>query len=230
MDPNFQRLLDEIKSVKTAVNSVESRVGAVESSLASRISAMDRSISDRFGRVEDAVQVFDDWRPTVDVSVAELRAEIVTLHKQDDAIEKMREEMTALRKSISRVVLNAAPAIPAGILAQPAVTAPTASVGHRPDVGPSVATHHRESESLTQLPVKGMLDSTIHPVSKLFHRLHHSLSNPELLTDETLFGDVVEGMLDRHTQLGKRYSSSKLPKFRLPHVFWREPKALAQQL
>ena len=60
MDPNFQLLLDEIKSVKAAVNCVESRVGAVETSLGSRISAMDRSISDRFGRVEDAVRVFDD--------------------------------------------------------------------------------------------------------------------------------------------------------------------------
>ena len=60
MDPNFQLLLDETKSVKATVNRVESRVGAVETSLGSRISAMDRSISDRFGRVEDAVRVFDD--------------------------------------------------------------------------------------------------------------------------------------------------------------------------
>ena len=62
MDPNFQLLLDEIKSVKATVNGVESRVGTVETSLGSRISAVDRSISDRFGHVEDAVQVFDDWR------------------------------------------------------------------------------------------------------------------------------------------------------------------------
>jgi hypothetical protein len=79
MDPNFQLLLDEIKSVKTAVNVVESRVGAVEKSLGSRISAMDHSISDRFVRVEDAVRVFDDWKPTVDASVDELRSEISTL-------------------------------------------------------------------------------------------------------------------------------------------------------
>ena len=60
MDPNFQLLLDEIKSVKTAVNGVESRVSAMETSLGSRISAMDHSISDQFRRVEDAVRVFDD--------------------------------------------------------------------------------------------------------------------------------------------------------------------------
>ena len=66
--------------------------------------------------MEDAVRVFDDWRPTVDASVEELRSEIGTLRKQEGAIEKMREEMTALRKSLSRVVLDAAPAMPAGIL------------------------------------------------------------------------------------------------------------------
>ena len=81
MDPNFQLLLDEIKSVKTAVNGVESRVGAVETSLGSRISAMDRSISDRFSRVEGAVQVFDDWRPSMDASMEELRSEVSTLRK-----------------------------------------------------------------------------------------------------------------------------------------------------
>ncbi|CAD6273325.1 unnamed protein product [Miscanthus lutarioriparius] len=81
MDPNFQLLLDEIKSVKTAVNGVESCVSAVETSLGSRIFAMDRSISDQFGRVEDAVQVFDDWRPSVDASVEELRSEVSTPRK-----------------------------------------------------------------------------------------------------------------------------------------------------
>ena len=81
MDPNFQLLLDEIKSVKAAVNRVESRVSAVETSLGSRISATDRSISDRFGRVEDVVQVFDDWQPSVDASVEELRSEVSTLRK-----------------------------------------------------------------------------------------------------------------------------------------------------
>jgi hypothetical protein len=79
MDPNFQPLLYEIKSVKTAVNSVEGRVGAFVTPLGSRISAMDRSIFDRFGRVEDVVRVFDGWKPTVDASMDELRSEIGAL-------------------------------------------------------------------------------------------------------------------------------------------------------
>ena len=51
--------------------------------------------------------MFDDWRPSVDASVEELRSEVSTLRKQEGAIEKMREEMTALRKSVNRVVLKA---------------------------------------------------------------------------------------------------------------------------
>jgi hypothetical protein len=166
MDPNFQLLLDEIKSVKTAVNGVESRVGAVETSLGSRISAMDCSISDQFSRVEDVVRVFDDWRPTVDASMEELQSEVSTLRKQEGAIEKMHEEMTALRKLVSRVVLDAAPAMPAGILAQPLVTAATSSAGH-PHTGPVVRhcvdTNHREFESLTPLPVRSILNLTQFP-------------------------------------------------------------------
>ena len=54
------------------VNGVESCVGTVDISLGIRISAMDRSISDRFSHVEGAIQVFDDWQPSVDASVEEL--------------------------------------------------------------------------------------------------------------------------------------------------------------
>jgi hypothetical protein len=224
MDPNLQRILDEIKTVKAAVDGVDSRVGAVEVSLGSRISAMDRSISDRFGRVEDAVQVFDEWRPTIDKSVQELRDEIGTLRQQKGTIEKMREEMTALRKTVSRAVLDAAPATPAGILAQPVVTAPTTSVGHHPDVGPRVNTHHRGFESMTQLPVTGTLNPTPHPAPKPFHPVHRSLSNPELASDEFLFGGDVEGMHERHAQLGRQYPSSKLPKFNFPVFSGENPK------
>ena len=68
----------------------------------------------------------------------------------------MREEMMALRKSVSRVVLEAAPTMAAGILAQPVVSVATSSVGHLntgPIVGHRVKPRHREFESLTPLPV-----------------------------------------------------------------------------
>ena len=227
MDPNIQLLLDEIKSVKTAVNGVESRVGAVETSLGSRISAMDRSISDRFGRVEDVVQVFDDWQPSVDASVEELRSEVSTLRKQEGAIEKMREEMMALHKSVSRVVLEAAPSMAAGILAQLVVSAATSSAGHPitgPVVGHRVESHHREFGSLTPLPVKGTLDFKSHPFSKPHPCLRHSLLSPQIATDERLFVGDIEGVRDRYTQLGSQYSSSKLPKFNFPVFSGENPK------
>ena len=207
MDPNIQLLLDEIKSVKTAVNGIKSRVSAVETLLGSRISAMDRSISDRFGRVEGAIQVFDDWRPSVDASVEELRSEVSTLRKQEGAIEKMREEMTALRKSVSRVVLEAAPPMAAGILAQPVVSAATSSAGHPvtgPAVGHRVEPHHREFGSLTPLPVKGTLDFKSHPFPKAFSCLRRSLLSPQIATDERLFVRDIEGVHGRYTQLGSQ--------------------------
>ena len=90
----------------------------------------------------------------------------------------MHEEMTTLRKSVSRVVLEAAPAMPAGILAQPVVTAATSSAGHPntgPVVGHRVETRHQEFESLTPLPVKGTLDFKSHPLPKPIPRLRRSL-------------------------------------------------------
>ena len=90
----------------------------------------------------------------------------------------MHEEMMALRKSVSRVVLEAAPAMAVGILAQPVVTSATSSAGH-PNIGPvvwhRVEPRHREFESLTPLPVKGTLDFKSHPFSKPIPRLRHSL-------------------------------------------------------
>jgi hypothetical protein len=99
MEPNFKMMLDEMKAMKT---SLEGSIAAVNSSLGSRIGAVERTISDRFGRLEDAVKVFDEWKPAVDSSVTELRAEIGAIRKSEEVVERMREEMTALRKTVSR--------------------------------------------------------------------------------------------------------------------------------
>ena len=110
----------------------------------------------------------------------ELRSEVSTLRKQEGVIEKMREEMTALRKSVSRVVLEAAPTMAAGILAQPVVFMATSSAGH-PNIGPVVGhrveLRHLEFESLTPLPVKGMLDFKSHPfpICVVLFRVHRLL-------------------------------------------------------
>jgi hypothetical protein len=139
----------------------------------------------------------------------------------------MREEMTALSKSISRVVLDAALAMPAGILAQPLVTAVTSSTGHPntgPVVGHRVEKHHREFESLTPLPVKGTSDLKPHLFPQPNPRLRRSLSSSQLDTHGCLFSGTVEGIHDRHTQLGPQYSSSKLPKFNFPVFNGENPK------
>jgi hypothetical protein len=52
MDPNFKRLLDEIKVVQTSITNIDSR-------LSSRIDAVERTIAGRFDKLEDVAQVFD---------------------------------------------------------------------------------------------------------------------------------------------------------------------------
>jgi len=138
--------MDELKSVKNYLeSSLRGRIGEVEASLGKHIRAVEYSIADRFNRLEDAVKVFDEWKPKVDASVAELRAELGEVCKSNAVVEKMREEMTALRKTVSRVVLDSDPPASAGVLkSQPVVAAATSSAGH-PAIGPFVghdATHH----------------------------------------------------------------------------------------
>lgn len=193
------------------MNGVESRVDVVETSLGSRITAMDRSISDHTGAWRMSSRCSTIGGLSMDASMEEFRSKIGTLCKQEGAIEKMWEEMTALCKSLSRVVLDAAPAMPAGILSQPLVTAATSSAGH-PNTGPlaghHVDTHHREFESLTLLPVKGTLDLKSHPLPQTNPRLRRSLSSPHIGTDGHLFSGEIDGVHDQHMQLAPQYSSS----------------------
>ena len=138
MDPNTKLLLDELKSVKTSLeSSLGGHIGEVEASLGKRIGAVEHSIADRFNRLEDAAKVFDEWKPKVDASVAELRSELGAVRKSDVVVEQLREEMTALHKSMSRVVLDSEPATSAGVLkSHPVVAAVTSSagVGDRPPI------------------------------------------------------------------------------------------------
>ena len=80
MDLNTKLILNELKSVQT--------------NLTNRIDAVEHSIGARVGSLEDVAKVLDAWKPTMDASVAKLRM-------------KIGEEMTALRKSMSRFVLGA---------------------------------------------------------------------------------------------------------------------------
>ena len=126
MEPNFKLMLDEMKSMQTAL---EGSIAAVNLSLGTRIGAVERTISDRFGRLEDAAKVFDEWKPTVDESVKDLRAEIGAIRKSEEVVDKMREEMTALRKTVSRAALDATPSAAAGVLSPLVVTTAGATFG-----------------------------------------------------------------------------------------------------
>ena len=89
---------------------------------------VENSIGKRVASLEDAAKAFDTWRPKVNATVDELRAEVGAIRKTDEKVETLREEMTALRKSVSRSVLDVALAVPTGVLPSPpkvsAVTIP----------------------------------------------------------------------------------------------------------
>jgi len=120
----------------------------------------------------------------VDASVAELRVELGVIRKSDAVVEQMREEMTALRKTVSRVVLDSDPSASARVLKpHPMVATATSSAGHPaigPFVGHGVAHHHRGFESMAQPSVKGK--PTIHSLPQPTHQfvLHRSLSSSAL--------------------------------------------------
>ncbi|XP_066395665.1 uncharacterized protein [Miscanthus floridulus] len=147
MDPNTKLILDELRSV--------------QSNLTSRMDLVENSVGKRVASLEDDTKAFDTWRPKMDATVEELRAEVDAIRKTDEKVEMLREEMTALRKSVSRSVLdtwfyNATPAMPTGVLPSPpkvsVATIPAgwtkfSLIGHREELG------HRGFEYPTQSPV-----------------------------------------------------------------------------
>jgi hypothetical protein len=137
----------------------------VEVSLGKQIRDVEHSIADRFNHLEDAAKVFDEWKPKVDASVAELRAELGAIRKSNTVVEQMREEMIALRKTVSRGVLDSDLSASTGVLkSQHVVAAAKSSAGHpaiAPFVGHGAAHHHRGFEPMAQPSVKGKLIGTL---------------------------------------------------------------------
>jgi hypothetical protein len=205
---------------------------------------MESFISERFAKMEDAAQVFDTWKPTIDASVKELRLEIGAIRKSEEAVEKMREEMMVLRKTVSCAALDAGPSTPAGILHQPgAVFAPssTGKPATTPCFGPRVELRHRGLEHPVQSPIKGTIlisAATFHtgpvPLPRPFPGMHRSLSGSVLEQGGRMF-QVGDGPVreqprrDHHghggyDHDGYHHSNSKLPKFNFRGFDGKNPK------
>jgi hypothetical protein len=222
MEPNFKLMLDEMKSMKT---SLEGSIAVVNMSLGNRIIAVEETI---FDRLEDATKVFDEWKPTVDACVKELRSEISVIHKSEEVVEKMREEMTALRKTVSRAELDATPVVASGVLPPPLVTAARAlfSAGPKvtgPFVGHNVAHHHWGFGSKTPLPVKGT-NPQLHPlpIPPFLLRKSFSSSMLDVGVPTSVMGigtprDVSDPPWDPHP------SNDKLPKMNFPKFDGKNP-------
>lgn len=141
MDPNLKLILDELKAVRGSMDELQS-------SLSKRIDDVDHSWGSRFQALESAAQVFDDWKPRVDATVDDLKM-----------------EMSALRKTVHRVVVDSTPSPAAGIFTKPASAAATSPAGKLADgpEGHRVESSHREHVfgsvfTHSHLPVKGTCD------------------------------------------------------------------------
>ncbi|CAO2191183.1 unnamed protein product [Urochloa humidicola] len=98
MDPQLQKILDELKSVGNSV-------ADLKVSLTGRIDEVDKALGARFESLEAAAQVLEDWKPKVDASIDDLRIEV-----------------GAMRKTVNRVVLDVSPTSSAGIFPKPVAT------------------------------------------------------------------------------------------------------------
>jgi len=202
MNPNTKLILDELKSV--------------QSNLTNRIDVVEHSIGSRVGVLEDAAKVFDDWKPKMDASVAELCTEIGTLWKTEEKVEMLREEMTALRKSVSRSALDATQIAPSGVLPPPKVSAASIPAGwtqFRP-LGHHEESSHRGFESSTQSPVKGTF---IPPDPNSQPKLHRSYSSTALDAGNPGGSGGVNGAHDHRCYEDGNGGNHHLPKINFPH-------------
>ena len=132
----------------------------MQANLTARMDLVDNSIDKRIASLEDAAKAFDTWRPKMDATVDELRAEVGVIRKTNEKVETLREEMTMLHKSVSRSVLDAASVVPTGVPPSPpkvsAATIPAGWTKFSP-LGPREESSHQGFEYSTQSPVKGTL-------------------------------------------------------------------------
>jgi hypothetical protein len=209
MDRNTKLILDELKSV--------------QSNLTNRIDVVEHSIGARVGSLEDAAKVFDAWKPMMDASIAELRAEMGAFRKTEATVETMREEMTAVRKSVSRSVLDATPAAPFSVLPPPKVSAASIPAGwtHFRPLGPREESSHRGFEFSTRSPVKGTFNS---PDPDPSPKLHRSYSSSALDAGTHGGSGGVHGSPDHRSYDDGDGGNRHLPKINFPPFDGANPK------
>jgi hypothetical protein len=173
MDPNFKLLLNEIKVVQMSLTNIDSRIF-------DRIDAVEHAIAGRFDKLEGAAQVFNAWKPKVDASMEDMRTEISAFRKTDKLVERIHSEMIALRKTVSRTMLESTTTALTGVLPPPlAFPAPTMAGGSviRP-LGHDVESSHRGMSFELKSLVKG---TQLHPHPISLPKLHRSLSSLALV-------------------------------------------------
>ncbi|XP_066365004.1 uncharacterized protein [Miscanthus floridulus] len=139
--------------------------------------------------------------------VKELCTKVGAIRKTEASVESLREEMTALRKSVSRTVLDAAPAMPTGVLPSPTVTATKVPVGVTmfSPIGHREESSHQGFEFPAQSPIKDCADeeSNSEESSQLLLAISMAASAGTVSADSIQFMGAVQGQpaLANGTQL-----------------------------
>ncbi|CAD6228400.1 unnamed protein product [Miscanthus lutarioriparius] len=120
-----------------------------QTDLSKRIDDVEAALGARFTTLENTHKLFDDWRPRVDAT-----------------IDGFRVELSMMRKTMNRVVLDSGSASSASLLTKSKMTAVSSSAGNPviDPVGHHVDKHHRGFGFQTRLPGKGV-HARVHTMS-----------------------------------------------------------------
>ncbi|RLM68934.1 putative gag-pol polyprotein [Panicum miliaceum] len=179
MDPNLKTILDEIKGMRSSVEDFQT-------SLTQRIDGVETNLGDRFQAMEDVARVFESWKP-----------------KMDSSMEDLRTEVSTLRKTVNRVVLDSHPASSAGIFPKPQSAAASPSAGNPVD-GP----HGHRNDSSHRENVFGHVYTQSHSPVKG--------TSPERPNPHLVFPAVNSSHGPSPVVSGRSTGTGRLPKLHFP--------------
>ena len=166
MNPETRLILDELtKRFNEQDAKWDSRFADQDARLARQIADLEKSQASRMESLERATASIEEWRPSIDGAVDDIRLQVSKTKLEVSKISRHWERAVLEQPATSPGVFAAAPdAVPSAV-ERPHHGAPATSPnGHRVD------NHHRESgfgvvSTLVHSPVKGM------PVFPLLHPL-----------------------------------------------------------
>ncbi|CAN6166061.1 unnamed protein product [Urochloa humidicola] len=198
MDPQLQKIFDELKSVGNSV-------ADLKSSLTTRIDGVEKALGDRFENLESAAKVLDDWKPKVDASIEDLRIEV-----------------GAMRKTVNRVVFDSSAPSTAGIFPKPSPAGMTSSTALQSEG----TEEHRAELPHKDSGFGSVFTHTHHSGKGMFE--HHSSQIPKSMSQPKIeiphFNSDPHFRQSCRSPKDGNSSQSRLPKLNFPTFDGENPK------